>query len=65
MPFMADVFNMERRETRERQIASASQIDAALRSGTPVGLILVQRDAKDPALLAVMERAASLGIRVR
>ena len=48
-----------------RQIGGATEIDAALRAGAPVGVILVERDTKDPAVLAVGEMAAAMGIRVR
>jgi tRNA G18 (ribose-2'-O)-methylase SpoU len=52
-------------ETRDRQIAGASQIDAALRSGAPIELILIRRDTEDPAVLAVVKLAGEAGIRVR
>ncbi len=48
-----------------RQIAGASRIDAALRAGNPIGLVLILRDAVDPAARPVAGRAAEAGIRVR
>lgn len=48
-----------------RQIAGARRIDEALRAGDPIGLVLIHRDAVDPAARAVASRAAQAGIRVR
>jgi tRNA (cytidine/uridine-2'-O-)-methyltransferase len=48
-----------------RQIAGAWRIDEALRAGDPIGLVLIHRDAADPAARAVAGRAAQAGIRVR
>jgi TrmH family RNA methyltransferase len=48
-----------------RQIAGASDIEAALRAGAPIVLLLVQRDAKDPAVPELAGRAGGAGIRIR
>ncbi len=48
-----------------RQIAGPDQVDAALRAGAPLELVLLQREAKDPAVPGVAERARRAGIPVR
>jgi TrmH family RNA methyltransferase len=48
-----------------RQIAGAVRIDEALRAGQPLGLVLVHREATDPAVRAVVARATAAGIQVR
>jgi TrmH family RNA methyltransferase len=48
-----------------RQIAGAARIEAALCADQPLGLVLVHREATDPAVHAVAARAAAAGIRVR
>jgi TrmH family RNA methyltransferase len=49
----------------DRQIAGPARIHAALLSGVPVGLVLVRREAKNPAVADVVDLAAESGIRVR
>jgi tRNA G18 (ribose-2'-O)-methylase SpoU len=56
---------MARLDLPDRQIAGPSRIRAALRSRVPVGLVLVRREAKDPAVAEVVELAAESGIPVR
>jgi TrmH family RNA methyltransferase len=52
-------------EPRPRQITGAADIEAALRSGTPIGLVLIQRDGHDPVAGNVAALAERTGIRVR
>ncbi len=56
---------MARSHTRIRQLAGASTIDAALREEQSIGLLLVQEDARDEAVRAVVARARAAGIPVR
>ena len=65
LPSVPVLSSMARPQTPDRQIAGASEIDAALRSGAPIELILVRRDTKDPAVLAVVKLAVDAGIRMR
>jgi tRNA G18 (ribose-2'-O)-methylase SpoU len=48
-----------------RQLGGVREIEAALRAGEPVRLVLVHRGATSPAARRVVERARRLGIRVR
>ena len=52
-------------ETPVQRLAGASSIDAALREGAPISFVLVQVDAKDPAVPSVVARACAAGMPVR
>jgi len=59
------VTRVDTAQQQSRQIAGATRIDEALRAGQPLGLVLVHREATNPAVQAVVARAAAAGIRVR
>ena len=48
-----------------RQIAGARDIDGALQAGVRLGVILVRRVGRSPAVSAVVQRASGIGVRVR
>ncbi len=56
---------MTRSETQILQLSGVSSIDAALREGAPVALLLVQKDAKDEAVQELALRARAAGVPVR
>jgi tRNA G18 (ribose-2'-O)-methylase SpoU len=52
-------------EPVRRQAAGAAELAAALDAGEPVRLVLHAREPKDPASLAVLERARAAGVPLR
>jgi tRNA G18 (ribose-2'-O)-methylase SpoU len=52
-------------ETGVRQIAGPAAIDAALRAGALIELVLVRKDPEDPGVADVIQRSSAAGIRIR
>jgi tRNA G18 (ribose-2'-O)-methylase SpoU len=48
-----------------RQLAGPDEIDAAIRAGEPVRLVLYRQGSDDPAVRQLVSRARDAGIRVR
>ena len=48
-----------------RQIAGPDAIDAAIREGEPVRLVLYRQGSDDPAVKRLVARAQDAGLRVR
>ena len=51
--------------TNVSQLAGPAEIEAALRGGEPVRLLLYERGSTDPGVTGVVERARRAGIRAR
>jgi tRNA G18 (ribose-2'-O)-methylase SpoU len=52
-------------EADVRQIAGPAAIDAALRAGASIELVLVRKDSKDPGVADVIQRTSAAGIQIR